>query len=86
MFCEGSSFYYSHMLVYTCWRKANFDITYCEFHKQNRFIMKWSTAGYKGHFDDLFKKLSVYENKLADKVDSTETVYIKFDDEIVSEC
>lgn len=74
------------MIIFTCWRKGNFDITYGEFHKQNRFTMKWNTTGFKGHFDDLFKKLSVYENKLADKVDSTETVYVKFDDEIVSKC
>ena len=74
------------MLIYTCWRKANFDITLGKFNKQNEFIMKWNVGGCKGHFDDLFKELSVYENKLADKTNSTETVYVKFDDEIVSKC
>ena len=74
------------MLIFTCGRKANFDITLGKFNKQNEFIMKWDIVGYKGHFDDLFKKLSVYENKLADKANSTETVYVKFDNEIVSKC
>ena len=74
------------MLIFTYGRKANFDITLGKFNKQNRFTMKWNTVGYKGQFDDLFKKISFYENKLADKVDSSETVYIKFSDEIVSKC
>lgn len=74
------------ILIFTCGRKANFNITLGKFNKQNEFIMKWDVVGHKRHFDNLFKNLSVYENKLADKANSTETVYVKFDDEIVSKC
>lgn len=68
----------------TCWRKASFDITLGKFRRGARFVMNWKISARKCDIDDLFKELAVYKDRIADKVDSTETVYIKLNNVIVS--
>ena len=72
--------------ICTYGREASFDLTLAKIGKDDKFIVKWGIAARKDDVNYLFEKLAMYEDKLTDNVDSSETVYIKLDNDFMSMC